>query len=189
MLTLARVEKKLGIPAAEWEGRCFEIASAIVDAKLVKGRAIYGHWLGPIAKGSIFYSRRHLGFCHHGWIELPNGNVLDPTRWTFEMVPPYLFEGPGTEYDEGGNLFREIIRRPVPPFKGPSILRLKGLPLAHVQECVGDKAGFDVGRMIWLANLPLNLLRPHEKAIYTAFVKAGEAAYIPIDNRRKVLGE
>ncbi len=50
---LKEAEIAIGIPAARWEGRCFEIASELVAAGVVKGVAVYGHWNGPIAKGEL----------------------------------------------------------------------------------------------------------------------------------------
>ena len=47
--TLREVERALGEPATAWVARCYEIACAIVERKLVDGVAVYGHWTGPIA--------------------------------------------------------------------------------------------------------------------------------------------
>lgn len=92
--TLEECEEVLGDRAFAWAGRCFEIASRIVDAGLVPGGvAVYGHWTGSIHPRSIFYDRRHLGFVPHGWILRDDGTVIDPTRWAFEGKRPYLFQG------------------------------------------------------------------------------------------------
>ena len=92
-LSVSAVEAAIGIPAEKWKGRCYAIACAIVEFNLVEGTAVYGHWTGPIAATSLFANRRDLGFCHHGWIILKDGRVLDPTRWVFESVDPYIFVG------------------------------------------------------------------------------------------------
>lgn len=92
-LTVAKVEKAIGIPVAEWSGNCYAIACAILRAKLVKGRPAYGHWLGPVHERSPFATRGRAPFQRHGWIVLPDGSVLDPTRWVFEAAEPYLFHG------------------------------------------------------------------------------------------------
>jgi hypothetical protein len=93
--TLQACEKALGAPASAWVARCYEIACAIVKAKLVPGgEAVYGHWLGPIARTSHFASRASMGFTPHGWIYVQDeGLVIDPTRWAFEAVTPYLYSG------------------------------------------------------------------------------------------------
>ena len=91
-LTVEIVEKAIGIPAQKWVSRCHEIASAILDAGLVKGRAVYGMYLGPVDEGSHF---NHKSPMHrHGWIKISRTRVVDPTRWVFEDVPPYIYCGP-----------------------------------------------------------------------------------------------
>ena len=93
-LDITVVEKRIKVPSSKWKGRCFEIASALVDANLVKGVAVYGHWIGPIARSSHFADRRQMGFTNHGWVILEdNETVVDPTRWVFEARQPYIFVG------------------------------------------------------------------------------------------------
>ena len=92
-LTIAHVEKTLKWKPRIWIGSCYGVASGIVDKKLVRGKAIYGHYRGPISKDSYWKDRRKLGFVHHGWIELPDGRILDPTRWVFENRKPYIYLG------------------------------------------------------------------------------------------------
>lgn len=92
--TLAECEKALGEKAETWVARCYEISYRIVAAGLVDGEAVYGHWLGDVAPRSHFADRGHrLAFIPHGWILLKDGRVLDPTRWVFEDVAPYLYIG------------------------------------------------------------------------------------------------
>ncbi len=91
--TLAECEKALGEKAETWVARCYEISCAIVRAGLVKGQAVYGHWVGRVSRKSHFANRRHLPFIPHGWLLLEDGRVLDPTRWVFEAVAPYLYVG------------------------------------------------------------------------------------------------
>lgn len=76
--TIEEIEAKIRIPVAQWPGACSRIARACLDAKLVRGRYCYGHYLGPIARTGRFGGR---GFAHHAWIELPDGRIWDPTRW------------------------------------------------------------------------------------------------------------
>lgn len=93
-IDIQKVEKAIGIPALEWKGRCFEIASAMVQRKVVEGTAVYGHWVGSIAQSSFFSDKRALGFCNHGWVVLHDElTVVDPTRWVFEDKRPYIFIG------------------------------------------------------------------------------------------------
>lgn len=90
-LTIADVEKAVGMPASKWHGQCFFIASQIVDKNLVKGRAAYGHYRGPVSKEGYWKDRVGQGFQRHGWVELPDQTILDPTRWSFENKPPYIY--------------------------------------------------------------------------------------------------
>lgn len=89
-LTIADVEKAIGIPAGEWHGRCYEIATAIVKNKLVKGRAVYGHYTGHVAYTGFWKDKRGQPFQRHGWIVLKDERILDPTRWSFEDKKPYI---------------------------------------------------------------------------------------------------
>ena len=94
--TIEECEAALGEPAQSWAGRCFEIASRLVEAKLVEGRAVYGLWRGDIHPESIFARR---SYTHHGWIVVHDHRrneerVVDPTRWVFEHRRPYLYTGP-----------------------------------------------------------------------------------------------
>jgi hypothetical protein len=91
--SLAQCEKAIGEKAEKWVARCYEISCAIVAAGLVDGEAVYGHWIGDVAPGSHFAERGRLPFIPHGWILLKDGRVLDPTRWVFEDVDPYLYVG------------------------------------------------------------------------------------------------
>jgi hypothetical protein len=92
--TLEQCERALGEKAKTWVARCYEISCRIVAAGLVDGTAVYGHWVGDVSPQSYFASRsRSLPFVNHGWIVLNNGRVLDPTRWVFEAVPPYIYVG------------------------------------------------------------------------------------------------
>jgi hypothetical protein len=92
--TLAECEKALGEKANTWVARCYEISRRIVKTGLVKGEAVYGHWLGPVHPRSHFANRRDkLPFIQHGWILLDDAHVLDPTRWVFEAKKPYLYTG------------------------------------------------------------------------------------------------
>jgi hypothetical protein len=94
-IAVADVEKAIGIPAEEWKGRCFEIATKMVKAGLVEGEPIYGHWVGPISRSSHFAERRNTGFTNHGWVLVNEEKqlVVDPTRWVFEARNPYIFIG------------------------------------------------------------------------------------------------
>jgi hypothetical protein len=194
-LTARHAAFVIGVPLDDWKGNCFAIATQIVEKGLVEGRAVYGHWLGPVAKDSFFAHRRKLPFIQHGWILLKDGRILDPTRWVFEATKPYLYVGEDDEdyYDEGGDRLRTAMTqaRPVPKWKpdgqmGPK-LKLTAKETAFVRSLLGDGAG-PVGKpltreqLFWLANAPYALLGEHAKAIFLAIKGARLGALIPIDN-------
>lgn len=92
-LDINEVAEAIGIPIEQWAGNCFGIACAMVEAGIVEGTALYGHWIGPIHPRSYFSSRAGHRFCQHGWIETEDGEVVDPTRWAFENKDPYIYIG------------------------------------------------------------------------------------------------
>ncbi len=203
MPTLAQAEKALGEPASKWVARCYEIACAIVDAKIVPAgsTAVYGHWRGPIAPGTTFDRGTPLPFCQHGWVLLPDGGVLDPTRWVFEGREPYLYIGPADYYDEGGNTWREALMEPAPDFD-PSArsyeILLPPAALSFVESLFpfnpnrplprDVRKGVVLGarQLSWLANKSPQTLGPHVLPVFQAICAVGQSAFIPIDNLRRV---
>ena len=207
---LADVEATLGEKAPRWAGRCFEISCACVEKKVVPGVAVYGHFLGEVVKDSFFSDRRHLPFVQHGWVQLPDRRIWDPTRWAFENVPPYLYVaavGEQDEYDEGGNAFRKALMRPPPLFDlsrrlykleldvearkfvegllGPDyVSKIAAITRGSERADVGWGT-VSVDQIFWLGNLPYEILGGHVAAIYTAIEKAGSVAAIPMDNYRR----
>jgi hypothetical protein len=106
-----------------WKGNCYHVACQIVkqDVLMTECRAVYGHYLGPISPDGYFKARIGMPFVQHGWVEFPNGDIIDPTRWVFEAKQPYiaLIEHDNVvleEYDEGGNQWREATTDPPPKY-------------------------------------------------------------------------
>jgi hypothetical protein len=197
--TLAECEQALGEPASTWTARCHEIASALVRAGVVDGRSVYGHYLGQVAAESRFARQARWGFVPHGWISLPDGRVLDPTRWTFECVEPYLYLSPtateagAREYDEGGNRLRVQMLEPPPAFDAAGkafVLDLDGETRRYVHDFLLDGSpGVSLRQLVWLANLPLQLLADHARPLFHAIEQVGHGAFIPTDNRERVTGK
>lgn len=201
---LKEVEKALGEKAEKWDGRCYEIAASIVEKGLVKGIAVYGHWLGFVDKKSSFYSQSRAGFCRHGWVVLANGMILDPTRWVFEGKKPYIYIGPGDDkdYDEGGNAIRRLLRGNPPQFDmSEKCYRITHRIadsdtwsfieefLEHAPREDNADAPIDMlsrSQMFWLATAPLEDLGKHAKSVYAVFEKLDCVAMIPIDNYKRV---
>ena len=202
--SLKLAERMIGLPATQWGGKCFQIASALVEHKLVEGTAVYGHWIGPVAKGSIFFDKSALGFCQHGWVNLGGGLVCDPTRWAFEDVAPYIYLGASDHYDEGGNRFRERTD-PTPPewdeFEEQFELDKRVLPNSdawnRVEKLLRLDDPFELPedyspgmvtreQLMWLAKRSPTTLGEHAFDIYNALAKLDLIALIPIDNRLAV---
>jgi hypothetical protein len=173
------------MPAARWEGNCHAVAHRLIDAGLVAGRPRYGLYFGPVRPGGCFSPTAP--FHRHGWIELPGGKALvDPTRWAFERVSPYLFAGPYTaEYDPGMQNLRLLQTGPCPgrmPGDEAFVLALSAAAAAHLADMTGSGREFGLGQLFWVANLPLFMLGPHAAEVFRALDAIGKKTLVPIDS-------
>jgi len=203
MLTIEQIEATAG-PASEWHGRCAEIAAHA--AKLLDGAEnVYGHWCGPVHPYGYWGARRGHGFIQHGWVLLPDGRVLDPTRFSFENEEPYVYCGADDEgyYDRGGSRLRESMHREKPfPMQHVTDESKRIAPLdvrtrRHMEQLAGytlaskpedaDAVWLVFTQIMWFANAPLSVLGEHAKPIFEALIASGQAGTIPIDNRQEVL--
>lgn len=190
-----------------WKGNCYCVASKIVkeDVLMTECRAVYGHYLGPVSSKSYFKSYKGMPFISHGWVLLPNGDIIDPTRWVFEAKEPYMafidhMDDTTEEYDEGGNQWREAWVSPPPEyskedrqvsFKEEEFDKLDGR--TYVLGLLGDKRK-DIEKLcsdqiFWLANLSLDTLGIYVREIYAYIQHVDQDAFIPFDNRLKILGK
>jgi hypothetical protein len=124
---------------------------------------------------------------------------VDPTRWVFEHVSPYLYHSNrvGPEYDEGGNRWREATLRSPPPFSTDDLvidLRDDELPLrtwGWLEKQLGpftrQSARLSIRQLFWLANLPLSVLGPHAAPLFMTFERHGQKGAVPMDNWRKAM--
>lgn len=184
------VAKAIDLPLNEWPGNCYAVACMMVDAQLLSGRPAYGHYLGKIDEKSMFYGKP---IVHHGWIVTDDGDIVDPTRWVFESAEPYIYRAPaGSEYDEGGNVFRMKNERPAPPYSAEQAQ--KPIPNEYiplVNSLLGRKTlqvTIGMTEAFWLANLSLISLGDHAKRLYLAMIEMGHRGFIPLDNRVLILG-
>lgn len=90
-LTIDIIAKAIRVKTKDFHGNCYAIACKVVESGIVRGRAVYGHWFGEVAKTGYWAKRRDQPFQRHGWVELEDGRILDPTRWSFEDKEPYLY--------------------------------------------------------------------------------------------------
>lgn len=198
-LTVEHVVKAIHVPVDEWPGNCYAIASMMIAEKVfdnIPGMAgadlklRYGHWTGYIARDTIFSSRAIIS---HGWIEIPpeslpgGGLIVDPTRWYFEGVTPYIFVGINDHYDIGGSGLRNALHDIDPPacvegdgrFRYPaSILKAT---VKSILKCNCDENRMSIDQMFWLGNMDPRTLEPHTKDIYLWLGQIGQKASVPID--------
>jgi len=181
-------------PLAEWAGQCFAVASQLVKAHRLPGDAVYGMFVGKIAKNSHFSQRQH-GFTQHGWIRMKSGVLIDPTRWVFEAVTPYIFVTMDTahpDYDEGANTMLELSQKFRKAFglvkKGNDLVVPKALQAAVGKLLEGaPRPHVSTSELFAVANTPLGQLGPQAKPIYKWLINAGHSALIPYDNRNRVM--
>ncbi len=195
---LKDLEEATKLPTSEWHGKCFQMACAMVKHEIAKGDPVYGHWIGPVDPTGYWKNTANLlPFHQHGWIIVPDkaGTIIDPTRFSFENVEPYIYIGPNDFYDEGGNSFREAIQRPCPVYVRPEEAKpyqatkdVSALPpatLDFVLGLMGQPEGVTTEMLFWLANLVPARLGEHQTAIYEFLTGPIDlAGAIPIDNFR-----
>jgi len=183
------VAEQIGICVNDWPGNCFHIASQMVKHNVVKGKAVYGHYHGFIDPNSIFGSR---SFTHHGWVVTDN-NIIDPTRWVFEGINPYIYIGPKDDdtYDMGGNRVRKMFMVSAPAFVKEQTGYEIPEDLKEFARVMLDYSGSVVcaQQVCWLASLPLDMLGDNAEKLYRWVVDDLKmSGFIPIDNRNVILG-
>lgn len=194
MINIVKAEKALSLPTKKWKGNCHFIACLFVEKKLVKGRAVYGHWLGAVSPKSFFANRQKMPFQQHGWIKDGNGKIIDPTRWVFEAKQPYIFVDKNNgEYDEGGNKFRMANIGKAPAYNKNE--KQYNLPLTtkarlFLSDLFSDNGLIQIlsfGQVFWLLNHSPASLGSHCKEIYKWAKRNKLSALVPIDNWKAVM--
>ncbi len=199
VVTLARAEEIVGQPASKWRGECYGVSCKLADSgALPRSTAVYGTYLGPVSKSSTFDCRRP--FQRHGWVLYGEGALLDPTRWVFEDVEPYLYWSSANDkdYDEGNSAVRKLFQRPAPrfnPLEKRTVLSRGVLPHTDWKNILGmlDDSPERPARTIclsevfWLANLTLDALGEMARPLFLALQAVSHEAMIPVDNFRRVV--
>jgi len=192
IFNLEEVAKVIDVPVNRWVSNCYYISNLVVDKGLVKGRAVYGHYYGYVSPESKLFGKNR-SFYRHGWINKPDSNIADFTRWVFENKEPYLFlEKNSGEYDEGGNKLRKLCHL-TPPFYNPLEKKIelkldKKTKRFVLDNLLGGSPEITLSQVIWLANLDLETLSAYARNIFIALKENNLCAAIPIDNRRAVMG-
>jgi hypothetical protein len=193
----AEVAKQIGVKVKEWPGNCYAISEMILKAGLVPGGKLrYGHYLGPIVKGTMFSNKP---IVNHGWLDYEDEEfgriIVDATKWVFEGKKPYIYQAPDFKghYDLGGNglLMSLALSRSAPKYNpndrqfelpGAATGRAIRVLLAnHQGDHITDKQAH------YVANQPLQFLGPHAKAIFEWLIAKGLGAFIPMDNRNYIM--
>lgn len=187
------ISKKIEVKITDWPGNCYAISSLCLKKGIVpkQSKLCYGHWFGPVSSRSMFSkTKTAIGFVPHGWIELPDKRIFDPTRYVFESVAPYIYEGPNDFYDMGGNMIRKENRTPCPvydPADKPVVLIGNETVLRFIRGLLLDTRNsdtFSITQIYWLANLSPDELVPYVKEVYSVLKASNMTAFIPLDNWR-----
>lgn len=199
-ITYLAAQEAMGWPVEEWKGRCYEVACKMVEMKLVQGVPEYGLYLGPVDPGGYFNYNKPAQ--RHGWIRLPNGDIIDPTLWVFRGFVPFIAliphdaEKHQAYYDLGGKRFRREVCGDNPPpehtGKGRQIdndmMELPDPEYSDVVLLLGEPP-WDIFQIFWLGNRLPDELAPATREIYAGLIRANCVAMIPIDFRIKVFGQ
>jgi hypothetical protein len=186
---ITKIAKRINWPVKGWPTNCYAVAVAIHQAKLVPAKSAcrYGVWWGPMRSKTHF---RNQTFAHHGWIELPDKRIYDPTRFVFENAKPYIWIGENTDgyYDIAGQRLNQQFYEEFPARKEPGILitEAQRRDLAIFMPSVMEENP-DFGQMMWMAHYPTDKMGDKAKRIIQIFEELKLSALVPLDVRRYVL--
>lgn len=190
--SIEEIEKIIDCPTENWKGNCYGVAVNCVEKGVVKGKVRYGHYKGYISPNSLFAYRIGLPLGHHAWIELPNGQIYDPTRWVFENKKPYIYIGNNNgEYSVGERFFKT----PPPPFNKSAKLITVNFDLNTMNfvktllkdDRMENSDTFTINQIVWLANESVSTLGEFAKPIYKELERLSLGAFVPIDNWNLVM--
>lgn len=186
----------IGVPLDEWPGQCYGIAVELLSSGALDRFqaengplvAAYGLYSGPIAQASRFGGRP---FSRHGWLESPDGHVVDPTRYVFSGTAPEIWIGSTDDYDLSGSRLRdgrpkpsaETGRRVSLPLNDPDSLAVFDRLLRSGRN-VAKTGSISLEWLRWISNLPLERLGEDAPMVYRTVVSAGWPGLIPTDNRK-----
>jgi hypothetical protein len=199
--SIAQIEAAIG-PTESWKGNCYGVAEALLQSGLLQPvidqfgliQATYGQYFGVVLKGNQFSGKPLI---RHGWLELEEGIVIDPTYWVFVNEEPELRVCDVGDYDMAARRLRSIALKDhdAPEFKAEDgVVRWSvndpGVTKA-VHELLGEQSRVKEGLITanqarWLGNRPLSELKKSAAPIYRALDMLGFRAFIPLDNRRYV---
>lgn len=199
--TLEYIAARIRFPLEQWPGNCHAVAGKILYHYAVPGRArvVRGAYLGPVHEDSIFHEYAGRGFPpNHSWLVLDD-ILYDPLRWAFTMDDYSMYRVPASA---SGDEYAPCRAIPHQPYKAkPSVetrdihTTMRGEAAEGANRTINpgkplDGAVFHMSTPMafWLANIPIDHA-PREalKTIYKEFIKQGQGALIPLDNRIYIL--
>ena len=83
-----------------WAGSCDQVVEEFLKTGYEQGIRRDGYWIGKTSGWGWQTPKRYQWRrdakgrnAIHVWIERPDGSIVDPTRWVFEGVLPYIYRG------------------------------------------------------------------------------------------------
>lgn len=199
--SVSQIEAVIG-PSEQWKGNCYGVAEAILQSGLLQPvidrfgliQVTYGQYFGVVLSGNQFSGK---AFVRHGWLEIEEGIVIDPTYWVFVNEEPELRVCGIEDYDMAARRLRSVVLKDnnAPEFQeADGVIRWTVNDpdvTSSVAELLGKNSRVNdglitVNQVRWLGNRPLSELRSNAPAIYGAIDLLGFRAMIPLDNRRYV---
>jgi hypothetical protein len=110
--SIEQIEAAIG-PVESWKGNCYGVADALLNSGLLQPvidrfgmiQVTYGQYFGVVLKGNQFSDK---ALIRHGWLELEEGIVIDPTYWVFVNEEPELRVCGVEDYDLAARRLRSI---------------------------------------------------------------------------------
>lgn len=185
-----RLARAIKLDLHEWPGNCYAVAAKIYQAHMVprRSRVRYGTYHGEIASGSIFQGRE---FTHHGWIELPDNRIYDPTKWVFTDTVPEVWIG---EYSDDYDIASQRLTAALAQYSPPSLVAEKvkltrkeaRVLAAYVPDLKDSVSLADIYR---IAHMPPSVLGNLGRPLYTVIKNLGHACFIPFDFWQLVMND
>ena len=191
MYNISQVENIIGVKSEKWVANCYYISTLLVKHGVVEGKAVFGKYLGKVDKKSPFYGNT---FINHGWIETPNGEIIDPTRWVFESTEPYIYESniKNIDYDRGSNVIKKLLKTDAPSFnKNSKVVDIENLQIEAIfktllKEKKEDKK-ISIEQLIWVGSLSLGDLNYFAKPLFAWYKDNALSVFIPVDNFETIM--
>lgn len=167
-ISINEIESAINTHSDLWIGHCHLTSSKILKSGIITGNLVYGHYHGPIHEDSIFSMDVNPS---HGWIELGDDTICDPTRWVFDNVEPYLYMSKKSNADYQKVDLKEITT--LSPKKSSDECSLNLIPLDTSNGSFAiryllhtDKNFISYIDALWIFHLPSSILT---KAIHDFF--------------------